>query len=288
MSFSLVCITLRFTEKAILPFLHHRVVYALVRSGLGLDDSAKFPENLFPTAPESGRTLYEKDSLYALGVVFTGDAHERCSRLIRGLKQWGGDTGLTGRFRLGGNFRVERVLDCISGRHMDEDTAPAHFSPASLEQALQKLSDASSISIRFVSPLRLPRHTHTQVKGHRFVDEDLFEADRFMSNLITRCRRILPGLVHPNAASHEETPRVSGGVDYLQWLDLPKQEKKETLGGVVGQVEITSAEGFAGFAPYLALGQYIGAGKDTNLGFGALPHPGGNRDCRNRRCGLKH
>lgn len=159
------------------------------------------------------------------------------------------------------------MTDLCTGQELAEGRLPEPLSLSLLSRAGAMLAERNSVSLRFVSPLRLKRHRHTQVKGHTFLDEDLFEGDRLIENLVTRVSRLAPDAAGP-PPDGEMLNRVQAQVRHLMWLDLPKHDVSETTGGVVGEVELFFPETVGAAASYLLLGQYLGAGKDISFGFG--------------------
>jgi len=233
---------------------------------LGLNEADDFPERLLPLAPESGRTHYAAGSRYAIGLVLL-DSADLLRRIVEGVERIGSDRRLTGRQQLGGNFRLSRVDDLCAGRRLEAGQWPEALDPKVLARAAEALADAPLLRLRFVSPLRLKRSGDRVERGHRFLDDDLFQADRLMGHLTHRAYKMIPDLMPPVDGEGGSIP-VGAEVRYLRWLDLPKRNAPQTTGGVVGEVALGFPNGPGPAARPLLLGQYIGAGKSLNFGFG--------------------
>ncbi|MDX1998124.1 MAG: reverse transcriptase domain-containing protein [Thermoanaerobaculia bacterium] len=249
-------IRLRFTATARFHFLHGGVIHGLLARALG----EHLPETVIPFCPESGRVVFEADDGYHLGLTLVGEARSLLPRLTAGLAEVGGARAAASGapVTLGGNFVLESVDEL------------SEISEGEIEAAAMAASRRESITVRFLSPLRLKLPNDGGVVG-----TDGFPAELFLERLGQRLGFLATG----RFPYREELPAIPTGVSAtprsLLWIDLPLKGRPEarsgrpdrmTLGGVLGTVEL------AGLSPewhrLLALGRFLHAGASTGYGLG--------------------
>ena len=265
---SMVSITLSLTRDIEFPFLHGNIVFALLCKALGLARNAEFPKTILPIVPESGRCQYDEGAPYAFGLVLLDDGLNTLPTLLKSLQCLGRTDAESDRTPLGGNFRLETIFDHVTGVPLTEGEPPEPLGSALLNQAAESMATQKRIGLRLFSPLRLHRSQACQSAGHKFCDDDLFEADRFMGNLMKRAHDLAPSLLPRVSNQAPQAIEVEARPSPLLWLDMAIHNHTDTVGGVVGDLELYFPGGIGPAAWYLLLGQYLGVGKNVNHGFG--------------------
>lgn len=232
------------------------MIHGLLARALG----EHLPETVIPFCPESGRVVFESGDAYHLGLTLVGEARALLPRLTAGLAEVGGTraAGSGALVTLGGNFVLEAA-----------DELP-EVSEGEIEAAALAATRRESITVRFLSPLRLKLPNDGGVVG-----TDGFPAELFLERLGQRLGFLATG----RFPYREELPAIPTGVSAtprsLLWIDLPLKGRpaarsgrpdRMTLGGVLGTVEL------AGLSPewhrLLALGRFLHAGASTGYGLG--------------------
>ena len=163
---------------------------------------------------------------------------------------------------LGGNFRLEAAAPL----------PPAD--PGAEAGALLDLGGPDkSLTLRFLSPLRLERPEELQERGATFLNEDCFPTAHFLERLWARLFRFASGRF-PTAEDRAGMPPLPPGLTaepgHLLWLDLPvtggPRKKPYTLGGVAGEVRLSGVP--QEWLPLLVLGRHLHTGAGTAYGFG--------------------
>lgn len=245
-------IILTFTRPASFRFLHGGAVHGLLCRALGVHP---LPATVIPYAPESGRVRYEPGDRYALAVTLVGEAHGLLDTLLAGLAEIGKkepprDHPLP---TFGGNFQLSSC-----------EALP----PPDLEAETEALLAVDSVTLRFVSPLRMRRPTTHRQPGQAFFNAAFFPFDLFLRRVAGRC------------AAFGFPASFSGGAlgppddAHLVWLDLPVRASSQgpegsggvTLGGVVGTVTVSGLDVEA--CRLLALGRHLQAGEAVHFGLG--------------------
>jgi group II intron reverse transcriptase/maturase/CRISPR-associated endonuclease Cas1 len=164
----------------------------------------------------------------------------------------------------GGNFRVNRVEDLVTGCPWGD---PAPLTPIAADRFEAEASRASAltqVTLRFTSPYRSERPNRDRQPGHGFLDGAYFPPALFARRLWDRLAGLGFGDYSAPAADGWELL-----ANNLVWLDLtygPAADRKR-LGGAVGRVAFASVG--PDWARPLVLGQYLRAGLNTKFGFGA-------------------
>jgi CRISP-associated protein Cas1 len=260
-------IKLRLTRPARFHFNHGGALMGLLCRALETHD---LPAGVMPFACESGRVQFASDDLYHIGLTVAGAARVGfdIEQARTGLQRIGARTPALNQPlpTLAGNFEVASIESCHQ---------------PNLENELATLKGSESLTLRFLSPLRVERPSVLKEKGAGFLNGACFPLGHFIERLAKRlfllahgrypeaqeCNQLLPPL------QTESEPTVLE--QHLLWLDIPldgargKSEgrpKGYTLGGVVGK--ITFAHVPETWLPILLLGQYVHAGENTHYGLG--------------------
>jgi len=260
-------ITLRLTRSARFHFNHGGALMGLLCRALETHD---LPAGVMPFACESGRVQFAPDDLYCIGLTVAGVARKGfdIEQVRAGLQRIGSETpGLNRPLpTLAGNFEVVSIESCR---------------PPDLEKELASLKESESLTLRFLSPLRLERPPALKEKGAGFLNGDCFPLGHFTERLVKRLFLLAHGR-YPEAQECSQLlqplqtrsdPTVLN--QYLLWLDIPldgargrseERPKGYTLGGVVGKITFTRAP--ETWLPLLVLGQHVHAGENTHYGLG--------------------
>jgi CRISPR-associated protein Cas1 len=260
-------IKLRLTRTARFHFNHGGALMGLLCRALGTHD---LPAGVMPFACESGRVQFASGDLYHIGLTVAGTACEAfdVEQLRTELQQIGAKTPDPKQPlpTLSGNFEVIEIED---------------LPPPNPEEELSRLKATPSLTLRFLSPLRVERPPALKEKGAGFLNIDCFPLEHFTERLLKRlfllthgrypdaqeCRQLLSSLRPQDGAAITER--------HLMWLDIPlegapgkheNQPKGYTLGGVVGKIAFTQVP--EAWLPFLVLGQYVHAGEKTHYGLG--------------------
>lgn len=258
-----------FTRPASFRFLHGSAVHGLLCRALALHP---LPATVIPFAPESGRVRYDPGDRYVLAVTLVGGARRLLDVLLAGLAEAGKkepprDQPLPA---FGGNFEL---LSCEA------------LPPPDVEAEAAAILAEPSLTLRFVSPLRMRRPASHRQQGQSFFNSAFFPVGLFLRRLAGRCSALgfsvpsldVPLFCNPSAAS-------------LFWLDLPVRSHGQapggtggvTLGGVVGTVTLSGLDDSA--CRLLALARHLQAGEGVHFGLGrwAFEVPGSDPDpfCR--------
>jgi hypothetical protein len=200
-----------------------------------------------------------------LGLVLVGRALEQLPLIAYALQRAFG-RGLGGR-------RVAGELDDIVWEGDGEsfsvwDREGARIAAHEPGLAVPVLVDARRARLRIATPLRL------QSQGHPLGPEalgprKLLTAIMRRASLLFEMHAGLPGVAADAPELARQAERLTDSRD-LQWKDWTRyssrQQAEMTLGGVVGEWVL---EGDLGpLAPWLWLGQWLHAGKNTTMGMG--------------------
>jgi hypothetical protein len=260
----LVQVRLRFTAPVRFHFLHGGALHGLLCGALGHE----LPEGLVPFATESGRVRFDAGDLYHFGLTLCGEARSLASRLEGGLVAPLGRLGSAPRasgppVTLGGNFTVETVA------------VVAEITAEKVAGLAAAASERESLTLRFLSPLRLERPAALAADGARFFNSDCFPAGVFLHRLGQRLTRLATGSYAAPGELPPLPPEAIAVPGPFTWIDLPLTGKVEarqgrqtrmTLGGGTGAVLL------AGLSPVwlepLVLGRFLHAGQSTRYGLG--------------------
>ncbi len=217
--------------------------------------------------------LAEGDAL-RFELVLLGPANRHAPYYIYALMQ----LARRGIGRPGQRFRLEQV-EALRGQqatpvYRGEDTVnlpPAE--PLSALLARFRLPDGGRLRLRFPVPLRLDLNGHL-VYPVEFVDLVRALVQRWRAFQV--CYGPLGGNLDEEAARAlvERARAVRRAADHTRWLDLSRystrQKARLKIGGAVGEVTYEFDGAWRPFAPLLAFGQLLHAGKLTSMGFGRL------------------
>jgi CRISPR-associated protein Cas1 len=260
-------IKLRFTRPARFHFNHGGALMGLLCRALETHD---LPAGVIPFACESGRVQFAPDNLYHIGLTVAGAARAGfdIEQVRTGLNRIGARTPDLNQPlpALAGNFEVALIEGCH---------------PLDLEKEMANLKESESLTLRFLSPLRVERPSALKEKGAGFLNGDCFPLGHFTERLVKRLFLLAHGR-YPEAQEcsqlllplqTQSEPTVFN--QHLLWLDIPldgapgKSEgrpKGYTLGGVVGKITFSRVPEM--WLPFLLLGQYANAGENTHYGLG--------------------
>jgi CRISPR-associated endonuclease Cas1 len=263
-------ILLEVTEKVCLHAHHAGVVYALIcaaneRSG----GAAAVPDGIMPDVVEQCRIVLLPGQQYAFGMTFLAPGTEQATAVVRQLTGGLTDLGAKGSARKGkldGNFRVARVEDLVAGHELTEAQTLSAVPSAHIRCQIERIGAMETVTLRFVSPLRLKRPSAERRAGHFYMDGMCFDPSTFLARLIQRLAALGFGNREDTCSEPPEARTLANG---LVWLDLaygPRSMRK-TLGGAVGRVTLRVPDPRA--ARLLVLGQYVRIGENTRFGFGS-------------------
>jgi CRISP-associated protein Cas1 len=254
-------LTLRLTAPARFHFLHGGVLRGLLSAALG---EHELPVGVVPFAPESGRARFDTGEAYRFGLTLVGPESANAETILTGLERVGREKpGAKGPApTLGGNFRLEAAAPVTAAELHGETDA-----------LLQLAGPGKSLTVRFLSPLRLERPEGQQERGATFLNAECFPAAHFLDRLWSRLFRFTHGRF-PTVDDHGELPplpsELTAEPGHLLWLDLPvtggPRKKAYTLGGVVGAVRLSGVP--EEWLPLLVLGRHLHTGAATSYGFG--------------------
>lgn len=263
---------LRAKRDISVPGLQGGLLYALLCNA-NADQSTEpaFPRDLMLDAPEQGRTLIRRGEAFAFGGSILSNsalqATELVSRLSAGLQRLGGQ-GQSRTRGLGGNYELVGSEDLIASCQVTDDHVLQQLPLEQINAELQALSERGEVTLRFASPLRIPRWKSGSQKHQTYFDEDYFDPVQFTQGLLGRMRALGLQSHDPEVARQLEQANSKLLENNLVWLDMAYggREKGKTLGGACGAVRL-HIDSFVLMAA-LVWGQYLRAGKNTAFGFG--------------------
>ena len=242
-----------FKRPSSFRFLHGGALMGALCSAL---DWHPLPDRLIPCAGESGRVAFGPGDVYGFGLTCVGPPEDFANRLEVGLRRLGcaHTAGGAPPPALGGNFTLDAVSRLPAA---DPLRHPA------------VLRGSDTVTLRFLSPLRMYRPRELDRPGERYLNGSCFPAAHFLDRLGARVRA-LTGQAHQVDGSENLRSETD-----LLWLDMPirgndapdrGRPKGYTIGGVVGTVTLS------GLSPahlqLLALGELLHVGEKTHYGFG--------------------
>ncbi len=249
-------IVLQLHTSARFRFLHGGALRGLLSS---IFQQHPIPKGILPYACESGKVRYVAGEKYAFGLTCIYKAQDLYQECIDRLKRLGNGTlpASSERPQLGGNFTVEEAPD---------------LAPPDMEKQYSTLGDNDTLTLRFLSPLRIALPTSLQRKGMAFCNQQCFPTDLFLKRVWARLEslHLTPGMHAPDISDAIHISHIQ-----LNWLDLPVPGSKGrnpnrpqgyTLGGVIGHVTIAGLS--AEWRNALLLGQHIHIGQRVHYGFG--------------------
>jgi CRISP-associated protein Cas1 len=247
--------TLRFTSPVNLHFFHHPAMYAAIMDRLG--NPKTFPKGVWLYCPERGRVHYRPGEPYRFGLALTPGAALSPGRIVRLLKSppvtaFGKAQGAP----FGDNFRVEQVLDVVTGSPLRGDAA--WLDMASLQPGATALSKEEEITLTWLSPLLIHR---TPLNSRQFVmDGDVFDPEKLMDWVARTVRECWPDVAIPESADVRvvENHMIRADVSY----------PKKRLLGAAGSVRLEFKGSVGDWALPLLLSGIAGVGKARNMGQG--------------------
>lgn len=272
---------IKMTRGGRLPPIPNGVIYGLLaeanREGGG---ERAIPEGCMVLAPEWCRTRLFAGEDYAFGARLLADSRESAAltirRLTNGLAQLGRNKP---RGALGGNFRLLRCEDSIGKYRLDHDL-PTPLSDELLQAQIESIRSTESITLRLLTPLRVPRPGKARASGHRFLDRMAFDSALFLRGI--QKRLLATGISRYESADWQNIA-VELRFAELAWLDLGygwqhSETKgsgespsgpisKKTIGGIVGRIRIRINDPMIRAA--IVHGQWAHVGRNVKWGFGA-------------------
>lgn len=160
--------------------------------------------------------------------------------------------------------------ETLSGRRHPPDVAPCGLAPLTLEQVraqAERLASLNSFTLDLHTPLRLKLPQGLRQRGpevESYCQQDFFSSGRALEYLAAKVRF----WEFAEAASLLEDACLTCAASNLAWCDLRyNQERRVALGGLTGRLACAGRIGLP-VAERLALGQYLGAGKNPLFGLG--------------------
>ena len=264
MRFSVIGIDLQLQQPVRFSTHHHgAILYGTIMEALGRP--AHFPEHIILHPVESGYQHYARGDLYRMAFTCLPGKSD-ATELARMLDEHGAER--TSRPHvLGGNYRVERIWDCI-GPSTVEGVPPLFIGEDQMPSSSMQPGPDGLITLRFFGPLRMPRAQGDKRPRAAFFDNECFDPGRFLSLLIARIARLTgqPAIPQEDMDRYLESIGPTLVENRLFWLDVPYTGK--TLGGAIGEVSFRADTWPQDVLKLLWFGQYLHAGKNTAFGFG--------------------
>jgi group II intron reverse transcriptase/maturase/CRISPR-associated endonuclease Cas1 len=278
-----VRIVLRITAPTRLHAHHAAILYALLAQAHAQASGVNpcVPDGVLLDAPEQARLWLAKDSEYAFGfTLLAGDSAEATrlfDSLVRGLRKLGRSAKhAREKLALGGNFDLLSVFDLVAGERHRPGRELRPIAPESIEDEVTRAAAHSTLTLRFLAPLRAHRSKHLRRDGYQYFDRELFQPRALLQRLTARLQRLglfsSPELADSSAPTHtlpsDPQSEVKLQANRLVWLDLsygPRQTRK-ALGGAVGEVVLSDLK--LADIRTLVWGQYVRIGESTRFGFG--------------------
>ncbi len=249
---------LRFTRPAAFHFHHGGVLRGALSAALR---QHALPEGILPFACEMGHVRYERGDGYHLGLTLIGDVSPLLDRIVSGLRSLGStnppsDAPLP---TLAGNFEVEAV-----------DALPA----PDLDPQLARCAGSPSLTLRFLSPLRLERPVADRAASNRYVTPDDFPGALLLERLWNRLFHFREGR-YPTHDERQQLrpplPELPPAVTAMTWLDLPvegagRRKRPLSFRGLLGTARLDGVPDE--WVPVLLAGQYLHLGEATLYGLG--------------------
>lgn len=264
-----VAVTLQVSASIRLHAHHAGVIYALLgAANRGIDGRDCFPDGAIVHAPEQCRVRLEPGDTYTFGWTLVSSDRQRATevtgRVLDGLEANATAPALSGMpFR--GNFRIVEAKDLFGDQSLTRDIRLSPLPVSRLREEILKTGSLGEVTLRFHSPLRIPRPGKNQPDGHRYWDARKFDPAHFTQRLVARLRAVanVPWLDHGRVAASLSLLR-----NELVWLDLEygRGSDRTALGGACGRIALRLND--RSIAPALVLGQYFHVGQNTRFGFG--------------------
>ena len=259
-----------------LPALPHAVLYALLcdaARGEHADGLAHMPEGMLLDAPETERGTVAAGESFAFGATLIEADPTRAARLLHTLSRGLTRLGATRPERpvaLGGNFELVEVQDAVAGRSVAPGQAFQALSRGSISDEIDRLGgrDDPTLTLHFLSPLRLELPGCDATEGHRYADGSRV----VVGQLLRAVQKRLAAVGIRRAAGEPDAPFDDAALalveNRLTWVDLEygRRDRRKTLGGSVGRLRVSVPDPSARAA--LVWGQSTRVGRNLHFGFG--------------------
>jgi hypothetical protein len=216
----------------------------------------------------SGELVFARGDRVSVVLTLVGNANRSLVYVVRAM----GEAGLVGIGPARARLELERVvtLDDLEGAEGATVYAGGSTATPAMPSTPVPASLGRRVRVVLRSPLRLR------------VDADLVTPARFSpGHLVAAAIRRVSSLaaLHCGAPISEDYAALSAFARDtvslradLRWHEQERfsgrQKERLKAGGIVGSLEVDLADGAGRLAPWLALGQWVGAGKGASMGLG--------------------
>ena len=250
------------------PFLGS-VIYATIAEAWHRATGAapQLPDDLWIEVGRSKKVSIEpgEQIMFALTTIQRSavEMDDLLSQLQSGLVSVGAN-GISGSI-LGGNFELTSLTHLPSRSTYRSQLPMPNLSLQDLFGDIDFIELRDDFRIRFDTPLRLQRMKSDIVAGHRYLDNDYFPINRFVTSLTQRLIRLrVIGEFDPKNAFDQ--PFILKRKLRWQEFRYGHSNSRKTFGGVTGEVELNGVSRELG--RILTVGQHFGVGELTRFGFG--------------------
>lgn len=223
-------------------FYHGPKVYGLLTKAL---NRHPLGSGIITYTPESGRIKYQAGDKYNFGITLLNNSAALSDEIKNSLEHLPESDSL-------GDLQ-NKTVELIQYKEI-----------AKTDYDFPILNDGT-VSLSFVSPLRMERPDKDKFPHKRFFDPDYFDCEQFFKLLYNRIYDVAKLGMELPPHQYPELPGAEIISKQFIWIDSPYEEK--TTGGIIGKIKIQT-ELDETWKKILWLGQFINAGRNSSFGFG--------------------
>ena len=234
---------------------------------------AHMPEGLLLDAPETGRDTVAAGESFAFGATLIEPDLTQASRRIHALSRGLTRLGATEPKRpvaLGGNFDLVEVEDSVAGTPVAPGQPFQALSRQSISVEIDRLGrrDDPTLTLRFLSPLRLELPGSDATDGHRYADGSRVLVGQLLRTVQKRLAAVGIRRAPGDADGLFDDDAINLIENRLTWVDVEygRRDRRKTLGGAVGRLRVGVPDPAARAA--LVWGQSTRVGRNLHFGFG--------------------
>lgn len=252
--------------------LHHAAMTAWVRTLMG--SPPDFDRCIALDLPDWMFPRFEQGAYYHLQLIVFDDGLPLLRRFVAAIQQPLASRTWDKAMPFRDNLQLEHMIDGNTGGHCDNVEALTAITAAYFEQQCQQYMAYSSITVRFLSPLRLLRDKEERglARGEmRYCrDNAHLSGGLWQQRLYTTFNDLLKrrGACPLVAEAGSPLPCEAD----LFWVDAVYRNvhhDEKPMGGVLGSLRISLLNiGDAAWFRLMVLGQYVGIGQRRVFGYG--------------------
>lgn len=278
-----VAILLELNGQLHLPYFHQQLVHRFNKQLMQLDDAQT--QFMHIEAAESGQLSYTAGDRYAYGIHCYAMEKAPFQHLFTRLTQLKEPTQPFAT-ALGSQLSLIRLTDLVSAQTITKASQLQAFNQRQLKELIKHWQSSRNdyprqIDIHIKSPTRIARNDYDikvlNLQGDEALCRDITQISisLLLQQLVARFNQNLPEQPVQLSKEHIEQValafRIKGGD--LFWVDTENKQTTDntniTNGGMIGYLQIEQIAPTEDWVwEALILGQYLGIGAATHLGFG--------------------